>query len=99
MFFFFIDTATTEIYPYCHTLSLHDALPIYTWRSYLGLQHGSLQAHTLGGFKMKIGRIEFAYLYKPIPVDQLQPGSVTLGEVFLSKLTQHTIDEIGRAHV
>src|SRR2546425_7198013 len=26
-FFFFNDTATTEIY----TLSLHDALPIYTW--------------------------------------------------------------------
>src|SRR3546814_296088 len=28
-FFFFIDPATTEIYPYCHTLSLHDALPIW----------------------------------------------------------------------
>src|SRR5947209_14715052 len=27
-FFFFNDTATTEIY----TLSLHDALPIYSWR-------------------------------------------------------------------
>src|SRR3546814_14040057 len=29
-FFFFNDTATTEIYTYCHTLSLHDALPIFT---------------------------------------------------------------------
>src|SRR3546814_6005302 len=28
MFFFFEYTATTEIYTYCHTLSLHDALPI-----------------------------------------------------------------------
>src|SRR3546814_4995120 len=27
-FFFFKDTATTEIYTYWHTLSLHDALPI-----------------------------------------------------------------------
>src|SRR3546814_16549733 len=27
-FFCFNDTATTEIYTYCHTLSLHDALPI-----------------------------------------------------------------------
>src|SRR3546814_3074222 len=27
-FFFFNDTPTTEIYTYCHTLSLHDALPI-----------------------------------------------------------------------
>src|SRR3546814_4935842 len=29
MIFFFKDTATTEIYTYGHTLSLHDALPIY----------------------------------------------------------------------
>src|SRR3546814_13775750 len=28
MIVFFNDTATTEIYTYCHTLSLHDALPI-----------------------------------------------------------------------
>src|SRR3546814_20631997 len=28
-FFFFNDTATTEIYTYGHTLSLHDALPIW----------------------------------------------------------------------
>src|SRR3546814_17306518 len=27
--FFFNDTATTEIYTYLHTLSLHDALPIW----------------------------------------------------------------------
>src|SRR6188474_3980276 len=30
-FFFFNDTATTEIYTSLHTLSLHDALPI--WRT------------------------------------------------------------------
>src|SRR3546814_15296143 len=28
VFFFVNDTATTEIYTYLHTLSLHDALPI-----------------------------------------------------------------------
>src|SRR3546814_9986764 len=28
-FFFFNDTATTEIYTYGHTLSLHDSLPIF----------------------------------------------------------------------
>src|SRR3546814_17878784 len=32
-FFFFNDTATTEIYTYCHTLSLHDALPICASRA------------------------------------------------------------------
>src|SRR3546814_4080898 len=31
--FFFNDTATTEIYTYGHTLSLHDALPILRARS------------------------------------------------------------------
>src|SRR3546814_17796180 len=28
LFFFFTDSATTDIYTYSHTLSLHDALPI-----------------------------------------------------------------------
>src|SRR3546814_14198045 len=31
--FFFNDTATTEIYTYLHTLSLHDALPISAGRA------------------------------------------------------------------
>src|SRR3546814_15918842 len=31
--FFFNHTATTEIYTYCHTLSLHDALPIFMTES------------------------------------------------------------------
>src|SRR3546814_3681287 len=31
--FFFNDTATTEIYTYGHTLSLHDALPIFGYSS------------------------------------------------------------------
>src|SRR3546814_12034871 len=35
LFFFFNDTATTELYSYLHTLSLHDALPIYHL-TYLG---------------------------------------------------------------
>src|SRR5947208_10352760 len=34
LFFFFNDTAPTEIY----TLSLHDALPICLWRPWLGLR-------------------------------------------------------------
>src|SRR3546814_6131814 len=31
VFFFLNDTATSEIYTYCLTLSLHDALPIWCW--------------------------------------------------------------------
>src|SRR3546814_2899776 len=51
MFFFFNDTATTEIYTYLHTLSLHDALPIYRLASQrrdgLGKQAGVLLVMTL----------------------------------------------------
>src|SRR3712207_7757490 len=43
MFFFFNDTATTEIY----TLSLHDALPIFRWRVVEGLSHGLAQRAVL----------------------------------------------------
>src|SRR3546814_8187261 len=32
--FFFNDTATTEIYTYAHTLSLHDALPISIYHAF-----------------------------------------------------------------
>src|SRR3546814_7518686 len=55
--FFFHDTATTEIDTYCHTLSLHDALPIWSdevarhlmiWLTFIGagltLRHGGLVA-------------------------------------------------------
>src|SRR3546814_18351124 len=36
IFCFFHDTATTEIYTYLHTLSLHDALPISALRRHPG---------------------------------------------------------------
>src|SRR2546426_7095192 len=42
IFFFFNDTATTEIY----TLSLHDALPIYgAWNDHERLRHRDRDAH------------------------------------------------------
>src|SRR5881628_4276811 len=46
LFFFFNDTATTEIYTSVNTLSLHDALPIFHhrrrhWRPHHGLRRGA----------------------------------------------------------
>src|SRR3546814_9340545 len=35
--FYFNDTPTTEIYTHCHTLFLHDPLPIYQLRLWPGL--------------------------------------------------------------
>src|SRR5213075_645310 len=42
IFFFFNDTATTEIYTTRHTLSLHDALPISYAVQHPGGNHGFL---------------------------------------------------------
>src|SRR3546814_9331304 len=39
--FFLNDTATTEIYTYCHTLSLHDALPILLPKARFGYRMGN----------------------------------------------------------
>src|SRR3546814_11415901 len=44
--FFFNDTATTEIYTYLHTLSLHDALPICLARQPRCLDD-SIHRHTI----------------------------------------------------
>src|SRR3546814_1176352 len=68
--FFCNDTATTEIYTYLHTLSLHDALPIY----HLHLEaeaarHGGEALH-LQQAVGRAGEAQAAYLF---PVDGL-PG-------------------------
>src|SRR3712207_128190 len=59
-FFFFNDTATTEIY----TLSLHDALPILTWRAMTPPEHvaeSEAQLEALGTTG-RIGPYEKEYL-------------------------------------
>src|SRR3546814_16757001 len=57
-FFFFNETATTEIYTYLHTLSLHDALPISSaargaweanWEAGRGVGSGGTAAASLTG--------------------------------------------------
>src|SRR3546814_9680910 len=48
VFFFFNDTANTEIYTYLHTLSLHDALPIYR------LRQSAMAVEVSPGFKRKL---------------------------------------------
>src|SRR2546426_12205925 len=55
-FFFFNDTATTEIY----TLSLHDALPIWPWYSYIivSVQNGAPQEMT--SWRLNDDRQEFS---------------------------------------
>src|SRR3712207_7144702 len=54
MFFFFNDTATTEIY----TLSLHDALPIYTYAV-------GLQAFIYGFPYVYMAQVRYAWTTQP----------------------------------
>src|SRR6188474_3680926 len=58
-FFFFNDTATTEIYTSLHTLSLHDALPIYLAgpvRGALGRRRSLDPARAAGGRALRGSR-------------------------------------------
>src|SRR6187399_3320972 len=54
-FFFFNDTATTEIYTTANTLSLHDALPICPGVLLIGLGIASWIAHPLPNVRRLIG--------------------------------------------
>src|SRR3546814_14543734 len=52
LLFFFNDTATTEIYTYRHTLSLHDALPICLLRERVAAVDGvGLAGNPLGSVR------------------------------------------------
>src|SRR3546814_14146613 len=59
LFFFLKDTSTTEIYPDCHTLSLHDALPFCFSPRYAqqgsGQGIGDLILDILGGSSRPFG--------------------------------------------
>src|SRR3712207_9218439 len=98
MFFFFNDTATTEIY----TLSLHDALPISIYvRAILELLRSGLPVHGLahitGGGVQNLTRLAapvgFA-IEAPLPVPPVFGLIQALGDVPVDELWQ-----IGRAHV
>src|SRR3546814_18252750 len=77
LFFLFHETATTEIYTYGHTRSLHDPLPIYRWVLFvplaiMGLLFGACiyrlvtPAETL---------IQSQWIYKPMPLFDLPPAT------------------------
>src|SRR2546430_15048220 len=77
MFFFFNDTATTEIY----TLSLHDALPIFH-----GLKHP--EQYAIGHAKQNVAANE---RIADLPTDQTHPSNQRTGIAPANKRLQSEI--------
>src|SRR3546814_14665504 len=86
--FFFNDTATTEIYTYGHTLSLHDALPIS--RTYA---FGAVDAEIRDMWDLEKEAQAAAF-------DAVQPGAPCESvDAAARRVLERAGLEIGRAHV
>src|SRR3546814_16961934 len=86
MFFLLNDTATTDIYTSLHTLSLHDALPIYR------LSHRRGQ---YSGAPVHAGRLRRLYDQRRRRRhrrgrDQPEPASDAQPELFVERSEEHT---------
>src|SRR3546814_2865103 len=92
LFFFFHDTATTEIYTYGHTRSLHDALPISGDVQSRGASTRSSDALTrqrAGSRPVALakrayssrltGRCDAASMLLPLRTSTMSPGSLSSG--------------------
>src|SRR3546814_5607780 len=88
LFFCFNDPATTEIYTYCHTLSLHDALPIFVRREWLIAQQdvgvhceGARDRDTLAHATRQGVRIVVGMSGKPQPIEPVERCPAALAAV------------------
>src|SRR3546814_12823839 len=91
----FIDTATTEIYTYCHTLSLHDALPILGDRR-VEVEVDEAEHHV--GAVVPLPRRRLARgVPEAAPVCPVVAVAEGVERVILAHLAR--AGEIGRAHV
>src|SRR2546422_3748197 len=87
-FFFFNDTATTEIY----TLSLHDALPIYLTQGWLRASHRALDARRSRPYRPVPAGTK---------TQPLEPGKPTAFDIAILPLRseEHTSELQSRLHL
>src|SRR3546814_15120469 len=94
-FFFFNDTATTEIYPYCHTLSLPRALPILEAHGYSSAPRSQyVRAGWLESPARRVYRRSRAPLTWPQVVISLQ----TVLDLPLTVGGRTALEQLGYAH-
>src|SRR3546814_7905165 len=70
--FFFKDTATTEIYTYLHTLSLHDALPISGTAVLHEIAHESVHPRVVGRVDERAAVARLVYQSSPVELSQMK---------------------------
>src|SRR3546814_6115157 len=71
MCLFFTDMATTEIYTYCHTLSRHDALPIFAdWEKRLQAARALLYSTAVKVTEGAADKTHFAAMAKRLATDE-----------------------------
>src|SRR5438034_4937505 len=93
VFFFFNDTATTEIY----TLSLHDALPISPERAQQGLMFVSDLPETMGMvFPLPAARVETMWRSEE-HTSELQSHSDLVCRLLLEK--KKNIEKLNQSHI
>src|SRR3546814_19959291 len=88
LYFLFNETATTEIYTYGHTLSLHDALPSFE------VERGNRAARTSGACAAAVEQHQRAFGTQSAQRNCLRARTAIGDEVGRDRR-----GEIGRAHV
>src|SRR3546814_17287513 len=105
MFFFFIDTAPTDIYLYGHTLSLHDALPISLAMQFL-IEGARRKEPTLyvtlseSAAELKSVGLSHGWSFDGITIRELAASEEALrpGDQY-TMFHPSEVEQIGRAHV
>src|SRR3712207_7224244 len=95
MFFFFNDTATTEIY----TLSLHDALPIYIFGALAQFERSIIRERTNAGLRAALARGRKGGRRPKLQEDDIEAVLAFLRDPQISRSEEHTSELQSRQYL